>query len=685
MVLVGGGGGGEETGIDPSALQSMIGTMKSSTGSALALVNGYVGQFSRLGVDTSSLTKAAQDLTWAQDQLPMLSTRRSLAQAVMDMNPGLTYTDIGAGPLDTSDAQTEAQVLAQAEASGNSKAARAAIQAIQQDIQLHVDQGSAGTAWLTAFSNAAGPQIAGLANTLHSEDGTGLTPLSKQDQQILNTFATGLAAVSKAGTLQQSTISQLTADSTLWSATMLLKYGPSGAAYGTQTGFVNGQDGQNGKPAVIQQGLLAQMTDAVYKASQNGTLTIPLNWQDAQWADQQKQLLSEMQSQDPFATMLQLDAQNKVAAGQVLAGPDGAAIAKALEQQPFMNYLQGQAQGYSGPGQYTVNGLGADKVGPFNREFLMNQQVIANFLNAATQDPTYPGQSPPRGTDALSYAAARAALNIIDAAPSPTGDNGITVSEDIRQALMNTFGRYMPDLAKSLADPGTSPPVRPVDGTYVIGVDSSQLDTFLQQICADKKDYATIAGMAGAGIGTSAALKIQGVFPPGLSNPSAAFSQLYGDISAQASAVGISKAQQEDMQNQVLNTMIGMAETGFGMIPGGTAVTGADKLLSLATPVIPQFPTDNAAKAEAAAQGQLHTEQIMAMVPFIQGLLKAGVQLPEPPPPGSFDSSGAPTATFFDWWADTGAGEMLDGQTLGDIPGGWVPGIQGEMGFGAGS
>jgi hypothetical protein len=139
------------------------------------------------------------------------------------------------------------------------------------------------------------------------------------------------------------------------------------------------------------------------------------------------------------------------------------------------------------------------------------------------------------------------------------------------------------------------------------------------------------------------------------------------------------------MRDQVLSTMIGMAETGFGMIPGGTAVTGAQKLLSLATPIIPQFPTDNAAKAEAAAQGELHTEQIMAMVPFIQGLLKAGVQLPEPPPPGSFDSDGVPTTKFFTWWANPGAGEKLDGQTLGDIPGGWVPAIQGEMGFGAGS
>jgi hypothetical protein len=61
------------------------------------------------------------------------------------------------------------------------------------------------------------------------------------------------------------------------------------------------------------------------------------------------------------------------------------------------------------------------------------------------------------------------------------------------------------------------------------------------------------------------------------------------------------------------------------------------------------------------------------------------VKLPDLPPPGSFDAGGAPTSIFFTWWRDTGAGEKIGGATLGDAPGGWVPSIQGEMGFGAGS
>lgn len=676
MLVGDGGGGGEETGIDPSALQSMIGTMKSSTGTALALVNGYIGQFSRFGVDTSGLTKAAQDLTWAQDQLPMLSTRRALAQAVMDMNPGMTYTDIGAGPLDTSDAQTAAQLLAEAEASGNSKAARAAVQAIQQDIQIHIDQGSAGTAWLTAFYNAAGPQIAGLANTLHSEDGTGLTPLSKQDQQILNTYATGLAAVSKAGTLQQSTIDQLTADSTLWSATMLLKYGPSGSAYGTQTGFVNGQNGQNGKAAVIQQGLLAQMTDAVYQASQNGTLNIPLNWQDAQWADQQKQLLSEMQSQDPFTTMLQLDAQNKVAAGQVLAGPDGAAIAKALEQQPFMNYLQGQTQGYSGPGQYTVNGFGADKGGPFNHEFLINQQVIANFLNAATQDPTYPGQSPPRGTDALSYQAAQAAINILNNVPSP---NNVDMAEPVRQALLTTLGRYMPDIASSMnfnsGNSSTWP--QPVQGTFMLqlnGQGNGPLATLLQQIESNAHDAGVLQGEIASAFGNQYGLQAAGQGQsPGDSNLASDLAKLYGMTITQQQNLGYSAKQAQDAANAEINTIISMGEAGVGLIPGGKAVTAAKGLASVGFPAIPTLSTDNAAQQAASDLNNYATTEGMLNIPMVQGLINAGIVVP--PSGASWYQNGqvVPNGQFVTWWDEHKGYYVRDLPTYNNPPGQPLP------------
>jgi hypothetical protein len=94
------GGGGDAVGINPQLLQSMINTMDSSAGDALNLVNGYISQLSRVGLDTSRLNRAVQDLTWAQDQVPMLDRRQSLAQTMAQQNPGLgPMVPAGAGSL----------------------------------------------------------------------------------------------------------------------------------------------------------------------------------------------------------------------------------------------------------------------------------------------------------------------------------------------------------------------------------------------------------------------------------------------------------------------------------------------------------------------------------------------------------------------------------------------------------
>ncbi|BBA97448.1 hypothetical protein RVR_3205 [Actinacidiphila reveromycinica] len=75
-------GGGDFSGIDPQKLWDMIGSIKSRAGddgSARSLVNGWMGQANRIGLDTSRLTKINTHFTWAQDQVPMLQRRHSLA------------------------------------------------------------------------------------------------------------------------------------------------------------------------------------------------------------------------------------------------------------------------------------------------------------------------------------------------------------------------------------------------------------------------------------------------------------------------------------------------------------------------------------------------------------------------------------------------------------------------------
>jgi hypothetical protein len=633
-------------------------------------------------------------LTRAQGQAPVdaatMRTRGMLAQIAANGSQAQAYSIDGMVTIPgdpnvaaAADAQAEAQALAQAEANGNKQAARASIQAIQLDIQSHLAEGQAGAAWLAAFYNGAAPQVAGLANVLHGQDGTGLTPLSTQDQQILNAYATGLAAVDKSGALNQNAISQLTAAPTLWSATMLLKYGPSGSAYSTATAWATGangqlQNGQNGQPAVVTLGLLAQMTNAVYQASQNGSLTIPLNWQDAQWAAQMKQMQSTLQSQDPFGSMLQLDAQNKVAAGQVLAGPDGAAIAKILLQQPFMNYTQGYAQGYSGPGQFTVNGFGGDKGGIDNRTFLVNPTVIQNFLDAATQNPANIAGSPPRGNDPLSYQAAQAAINIINNVGSTSN---IVIAEPVRQALLTTFGRYLPDIATSVnynqAASSTTPQL--TRGTFMLRLNGADTNgavaTFMKQIQYVGKDAGVLQGEVATALGNQYGLQVIGQGQnPGDSNLASDLATLYGMTITQQQNLGYSAAQAQDAANAELNTIVSMAENAAGLIPGGgTAMTIAKDLKGVVTPAIPTLSTSNAARKAASDLNAYAQTEGMLNVPLVQGLINSGVVVP--PSGASWYQNGqiSPNGDFVTWWDQNKGYFVYDLPKYNNSPGPSLP------------
>jgi hypothetical protein len=99
MTRVDPGGGGDTVGIDPQKLQDMTSTMSKSSGNAMGLVSYYISQMSRAGLDTSSLTKASQDLTWAQDQVPMLNRRQTLAQTMAQQLPGTAMVSAGADSL----------------------------------------------------------------------------------------------------------------------------------------------------------------------------------------------------------------------------------------------------------------------------------------------------------------------------------------------------------------------------------------------------------------------------------------------------------------------------------------------------------------------------------------------------------------------------------------------------------
>jgi hypothetical protein len=151
-----GGGGGDYVAIDPQLLSSMIKSMQSSTGESLTLVNGYISRFGEYGLDTSSLSKAVQDLNWANDQVPMLNRRQSLAQAMEQQNPDMgPMVPGGAGTLDFA-------TNSAASAAGKSDGQKA-LQALQDHsnddfILSELQQYGDDPAYLAAFFQSLGGQ-----------------------------------------------------------------------------------------------------------------------------------------------------------------------------------------------------------------------------------------------------------------------------------------------------------------------------------------------------------------------------------------------------------------------------------------------------------------------------------------------------------------------------------------------
>jgi hypothetical protein len=664
-----------EVGVDPERLAELAGALEQLRDTLAAnvpvIVNTLNSYWSGGTGSPVNLGPLKQALGRAPGDAVDMKTRARLAalweqQQVSLASSGMVNIPFDVRAVDFADAKAEAQALAAAEASKDPKAAMAAIQAIQQDIQVHLNAGD--TKWLIAFYNQGAAQVAGLAATLHNLSGLANEPLpeqlrvfTSQDTQILNTYAQGLAAVDKAGKLQQSAISQFTQTPALWSTAMLLKYGPPGSAYGTKD------------PASNSQGFLAQMTTAVYQAEQGGKLQIPLGGKYPFPAQAYNQVNQALAAYDPLATLLQRDAENKTAAMQVLGGPEGSQIASYLLNGGGLRYT---CNNFSDPpGKYLT---AVSLTSPVNGmlevyETGIPYQSIGSFLDAAT--------SAPRGHTPAAFQSATAAYNIISNTPAPlTSSTGFDwqVSAPVRQALLDTYARYLPDLAAEVNAGVPRPPVMQYgkDQPYVIGAGQGQLSAFFQEIAADPKDFVHMQAMSGLAMGSSVGLLAKGVDPPGLSNPVQSFAALYSRVSTEAANVHISQAQQEDLRNQELNSMISLAEAGFGVIPGGGQVmTSAKALASVSAPLIPQFSTSNEQNAVVSANTAAGRDQLMAQIPLVRGLMQTGV-LSGPPPPGAFDAKGNPTAAFGAWWSQPGSGEVVAGKTLAD----WLTTIQVAMG-----
>lgn len=632
-----------DVGVDPERVAQAASALEQLRDALAANVPTIVNTMAsyNAGVNTAVLKQAqAQSVGDAAD----MRARSNLAQAWM-ANPanidvaagGIAFVPWDGPALDNADAQYEAAQLAAAENGGDPKMNAATIAAIQQDLKDHMND----KAWMTTFYNQAAPYVAKLATTLHNMDAQPLDPnnkftvLNKNDQQILATFAQGLAKADKDGDLSPDAIQAIGNAPDIWSAAMLVKYGPPGSSWATS----EKTSGQN--PDGLS--LLAVLTDNVYRDEQAGKIQIPLGGaHDRYGYEDQAKLQDTLSNYDPLTVMLQADAQNKNAAWQVMGdtnkayGNVGASLAKLLlwnnGDLPSLDarYVRGgpndkfQYPGYfqiSPPGR-SVNGDPSSIVLNF-----MPPSVAGSFLDAAT--------SAARDGNDAKYSA-QAAINIFDNVPPATGDGGVKLDPAIQKALTNGAQRYLLDLGLSATNPGDST-VLPPGGQlpfYSLQLNgqgpNSSLSNLLSQITSNKDDLTTLNAAAKYNFGNIYAQMELNKLPPELKSAAAddAMARLLARIDTAANTNGINLAKDIDEQHAEYNKMLAFAQSTVKFVPGvgqtaGKFLDPAKQALGLLG-VPTQFSTDNAANAQLVDAQEFADQSTQLHISMLQGLIDNG-------------------------------------------------------------
>jgi hypothetical protein len=633
-----------EVGVDPEQVAKAATALEQLRDALAANVPTIVNTMSSYGagVNTAVLKQAhARSVGDAAD----MRARSNLAQAWMN-NPanidvadgGIAFIPWSGSALDKADAQAEAQALAAAESGHDPKVAATQIQAIEQDLKDHMSD----PAWLAAFYNNAGPAVAKLATTLHNLDAPGqdynnrFTVLTKSDQQVLATFAKGLATADKSGSLTPATVQSIANAPDIWSAAMLVKYGPPGSSWATsEQKSAQNPDGLS---------LLAVLTDNVYKDEQSGKIQIPLGGGYNRYGmeDQQK-LQDTLADYDPLTVMLKADAQNKNAAWQVMGDKNPAYGNIGPDLAKLLLWNNGDLPGLDArfvrggpndkgqyPGFFTLSPPGK-AVGGDPSTIILNflpPSVAGSFLDAAT--------SAPRGTTTDAKYSAQAAINIIDNTPPATGDDGVKLDPAIQKALTDTAQRYLLDMGLSANNDGDSL-VLPPGGQLPVyslqlngqGPDSA-LSKFLGQITSNSSDLATLNAAAKVTFGNLYAQTELKKLPPALKDAQAddAMARLLARIETAANGNGINLATDTDEQHEEYNKMLELGEDSLKFLP----VVGetADEYMDPAKDVLgligvpTEFTTDNAANTQIVDAQKFAQDSTKLHISMLQGLLSNG-------------------------------------------------------------
>ncbi|MEU7888132.1 hypothetical protein AB0B54_21730 [Microbispora bryophytorum] len=534
----------------------------------------------------------------------------------------------------------DAETLTAALADKNPESTRIALSGLSDRLQRHL----ADNDYQAAFWAGAGPLALRAARALYERAGGAL--FSAESVSVLRALGASLAAASqmRVGTgkdcrplLPAAIRAGLTGNSDPWSVGMLVKYGPDGRSWDSR--------------------MLADLTRAMLDARAAGkTIWPPARGKletDAD-ASRHQRLMAEY---DAVGAVLQRAAENGMAARHVLGDPDtGLKYARMLVSDSWHT-----------PG-YDASLYASAYLDPISRDAapgyleppgkIDTSSSTAAFLKAAV--------SAERGTSADAKESAWSVVHIAQATANFSKLHPQTVlPREIRQALIYTADRYLPDFAASVNGYGNKARPHGDQGgaPWVSYVDSSALTELLRQALHDPKDLGAFEGRMDARISASVAASIRDPNQNYLTQMSA----LNGLIAGIKRDFRFSEAQQLDERAQHFQTFLSIISGGWGALGFSKALgAGAVSQVFIAVaqpPVSDLIKTDHTMEADKTSEGEFRARLLHVKIPVIQGLLIANaIDLPANT---SWYQDGAisPNADFTDWYS-THEGVVYGGRTL---------------------
>lgn len=515
----------------------------------------------------------------------------------------------------------DAETLAAALAAKDPEEAHAALLGLPESLRRHL----ADQDYQAAFWAGAGPLALGAARALYER--TGSTLFSAESVSVLRALGASLAAAGqmRVGTgkdrrplLPDATRAALTANSDPWSVGMLVKYGPEGRSWDSR--------------------LLADLTRAMLDARAAGkTIWPPARGPlktDAD-ASRHQRLMAEY---DAVGAVLQRAAENGMAARHVLGDQaTGLKYARMLVSDSW------HTPGYD-PGPFLSSYAHPGGTLPPTGQVDLSAPTAA-FLKAAV--------SAERGTSADAKESAWSVVHIVQATAEFSKLHPQTVlPKEIRQALIYTADRYLPDFAASVNGYGNK--ARPhgdqPGGPWVSYVDSSALAELLRQALHDPKDLGAFEGRMDARISASVAASIRDPNQNYLTQMSA----LNGLIATIKKDLKFNEAQQLDEKAQHFQTFLSVISGGWGALSFSKALgagTVSQVFVAVAQPPTSELiNTDHKVEASKTNEDEFRERLLHVKIPVIQGLLIAdAIDLPAN---ASWYHNGAisPNADFTDWY-----------------------------------